>query len=77
MDNGPESSGRRTQCLHRMVQFVDAIGKPVQLLYDPPYYSKYNPIERCWGIMGIFVYPPEKVYSREISKDYLRPYSDA
>jgi hypothetical protein len=29
------------------------------------------------AIMGIFVYPPEKVYSREISKDYLRPYSDA
>ena len=27
--------------------------------------------------LGIFAYPPEKVYSREISKDYLRPYSDA
>jgi hypothetical protein len=20
-------------------------------LYDPPYHSKYNPIERCWGIL--------------------------
>jgi hypothetical protein len=51
MDNGSESSGNRTQFLHRMVQLVDAIGKPVQLLYYPPYHSKYNPIERCWGIL--------------------------
>ncbi|QQS55779.1 MAG: transposase [Candidatus Competibacteraceae bacterium] len=50
-DNGPESSGRRTQFLHRMVQFADIIGKPIQLLYYPPYHSKYNPIERCWGIL--------------------------
>src|ERR687896_590567 len=51
MDNGSESSGVRTQFLHRMVQFVDTIGKPIQLLYYPPYHSKYNPIERCWGIL--------------------------
>jgi hypothetical protein len=44
MDNGPESSGKRTQFLHRMVEFCDAIGKPIQLLYYPPYHSKYNPI---------------------------------
>ena len=30
---------------------MDAIGKPIQLLYYPPYHSKYNPIERCWGIL--------------------------
>ena len=53
MDNGPESSGRRTQFLYRMVQFADAIGKPIQLLYYPPYHSKYNPIERCWGILEL------------------------
>jgi transposase len=34
-----------------MVQFADMIGKPIQLLYYPPYNSKYNPIERCWGIL--------------------------
>jgi len=51
MDNGPESSGRRTQFLCRMVQFADVIGKPIQLVYYPPYHSKYNPIERCWGIL--------------------------
>lgn len=51
MDNGPESSGVRTQFLHRMVQFVDQIGMPIHLVYFPPYHSKYNPIERCWGIL--------------------------
>jgi hypothetical protein len=52
-DNGPESRGRRTQFLHRMVQFVDAIGTPMPLLYDPPYHSKYNPLERCWGLLEL------------------------
>ena len=28
---------------------TDHIGKPIQLLYYPPYHSKYNPVERCWG----------------------------
>jgi transposase len=53
MDNGPESRGKRTQFLHRIVEFCDAIGKPIQLLYYPPYHSKYNPIERCWGILEL------------------------
>ena len=50
-DNGPESNGRRTQFLKRMVEFADHTGKPIQLLYYPPYHSKYNPVERCWGIL--------------------------
>jgi hypothetical protein len=53
MDNGSESNGVRTQFLHRMVQFADHIAKPIQLLYYPPYHSKYNPIERCWGILEL------------------------
>jgi hypothetical protein len=53
MDNGPESSGKRTQFLQRMVACCDAIGKPLQLLYYPPYHSKYHPIERCWGILAL------------------------
>jgi hypothetical protein len=51
IDNGSESSGMRTQFLKRMVDFADTIRKPIQLLYYPPYHSKYNPIERCWGIL--------------------------
>ena len=51
MDNGPESSGKRTPFWQRMVAFCAALGKPIQLLYSPPYHSKYHPIERCWGIL--------------------------
>ena len=51
VDNGPESSGVRTQFLKRLVDFVDHTRKIIQLLYYPPYHSKYNPIERCWGIL--------------------------
>lgn len=50
-DNGPENSGRRTQFLKRMVELADSTGKSIQLLYFPPYHSKYNPVERCWGIL--------------------------
>src|SRR5215468_10368232 len=53
MDHGPESIGRRPHFLSRMVPLADLINKPVQRLYYPPYHSKYNPIERCWGILEL------------------------
>ena len=51
LDNGPKNSGRRTQFLKRMVQFADWSGLEIRLVYNPPYHSKYNPIERCWSIL--------------------------
>jgi Rhodopirellula transposase DDE domain len=51
IDNGPENSGIRTHFLKRIVEFADIICKDIQLIYYPPYHSKYNPIERCWGIL--------------------------
>ena len=51
LDNGPETHSRRTQFLYRMVQFAQTYGVTVRLAYYPPYHSKYNPIERCWGIL--------------------------
>jgi hypothetical protein len=51
LDNGPENQSRRTQFLYRMVQFAQKHQLLVQLVYYPPYHSKYNPIERCWGIL--------------------------
>jgi hypothetical protein len=53
MDNGSESNGVRPQFLHRMVQCAAHIAKPIQLLYSPPSHSKYNPIERCGGILEL------------------------
>jgi len=51
LDNGPESHSHRTQFMFRLVQFVQQTGVAVRLAYYPPYHSKYNPIERCWGIL--------------------------
>lgn len=50
-DNGPESSGRRTQWLKRLVELSDAHQLTIQLAYYPPYHSKYNPVERVWGVL--------------------------
>ncbi len=51
LDNGPENHSRRTQFMSRLVAFVQQHGIRVRLAYYPPYHSKYNPIERCWGIL--------------------------
>jgi transposase len=51
VDNGPENHSRRTQFMQRLVEFVQQYHVMVRLAYYPPYHSKYNPIERCWGIL--------------------------
>ena len=51
LDNGPESHSRRTQFMQRLVGFAQQYHLTVRLAYYPPYHSKYNPIERCWGIL--------------------------
>ena len=50
-DNGPENSGKRSQWLKRLVEFSAKNETKVQLAYYPPYHSKYNPIERVWGVL--------------------------
>ena len=50
-DNGPEIQSRRTQFLKRMVQFAWTYGLLIRLAYYPPYHSKYNAIEHCWGVL--------------------------
>jgi transposase len=49
-DNGPENSRSRTQFIKRMVEFSAKVNIEIILAYYPPYHSKYNPIERVWGI---------------------------
>ena len=51
LDNGPENSGSRSQWLLRMVLLAQKYQWVVVLVYYPPYHSKYNPIERLWGIL--------------------------
>lgn len=51
MDNGPENHSRRTQFIKRLIDFVVENQVTLQLAYYPPYHSKYNPIEHCWGCL--------------------------
>lgn len=51
LDNGPEINSSRTQFMKRLVEFSDRTGLEIELVYYPPYHSKYNRIERCWGIL--------------------------
>ena len=50
-DNGPENHSRRTQFLKRIVEFALAEQLCIRLAYYPPYHSKYNPVERCFGVL--------------------------
>ncbi len=50
-DNGPENHSRRTQFLKRIVEFAQKDHLNIRLAYYPPYYSKYNPIERTWAVL--------------------------
>ena len=50
-DNGGENSSRRTQFMKRIVEFVEKENIEIELAYYPPYHSKYNPIERVWGVL--------------------------
>jgi transposase len=51
LDNGPENQSHRTQFLKRLVAFAQRYQLTVTLAYYPPYHSKYNAVERCWGIL--------------------------
>jgi hypothetical protein len=51
LDHGPENYSHRTQFLNRLVTFAQKYQLAVHLAYYPPCHGKYNPIERCWGIL--------------------------
>ena len=41
----------RTQFMQRLVEFSRKYHLTIRLAYYPPYHSKYNPVERCWGVL--------------------------
>ena len=51
LDNGPENQSHRTQFLKRLLGFAQTSQLTVRLAYYPPYHSKYNAVERCWGVL--------------------------
>ena len=54
LDNGPENSGLRSQWLFRLVLLAQRFQWQIVLVFYPPYHSKYNPIERLWGILEAY-----------------------
>jgi hypothetical protein len=51
LDNGSEIESHRTQFIKRMIDWSDEIQLSIELVYYPPYHSKYNPVEHCWGVL--------------------------
>ena len=50
-DNGAENNTGRTQWIKRLVEFSAAYQVTVKLACYPPYHSKYNPVERVFGVL--------------------------
>ena len=50
-DNGPENNGARTQWLRRLAELSVKCRITVILACYPPYHSKYNPVERVFGVL--------------------------
>lgn len=51
LDNGPHVQSNRTWFIKRLTEFTAETGLEIRLIYYPPYHSKYNPVERLWGIL--------------------------
>lgn len=49
LDNGPDNSGVRTIFLKGLVEISKKYSIIIELIYYPPYHSKYNPVERLWA----------------------------
>ena len=51
LDNGKPVASNTKLFIRRIVAFAKQIGLPVQLVYYPPYHSKYNAVERVWAAL--------------------------
>ena len=49
LDIGPDNSGVRTVFLKGLIHIAKKYQIQIELVYYPPYHSKYNPIERLWA----------------------------
>ena len=49
LDNGPDNSGVRTIFLSGLINTAKKYNIQIELVYYPPYHSKYNPVERLWA----------------------------
>lgn len=49
LDNGPDNSGVRAIFLKGLIERSKKYNIEIELIYYPPYHSKYNPVERLWA----------------------------
>jgi hypothetical protein len=48
-DNGPENKSSRTYYIYMLIMLAVSLNIEIELIYYPPYHSKYNPVERIWA----------------------------
>ncbi len=53
LDNGSDNSSVRTIFLSGLINIKKKYNIKIELVYYPPYHSKYNPIERLWARVEI------------------------
>ena len=51
LDNGPENGSRRKLWKLRIIELAIKYHIEIELVYYPPYHSKYNKIEHFWGVL--------------------------
>ena len=51
LDNGPENSSSRKLWKYRIIKLAVKYNIEIELVYYPPYHSKYNMIEHYWGVL--------------------------
>lgn len=51
LDNGPENSSKRKLWMYRIIKLSIKYNVFMELVYYPPYHSKYNKIEHYWGVL--------------------------
>jgi hypothetical protein len=51
LDNGTSVASSTKLFMKRIAAFAKKINMPIQLVYYPPYHSKYNPVERAWAAL--------------------------
>ena len=85
LDNGPENSSSRKLWKYRIIKLAIKYNiQQIELVYYPPYHSKYNMIEHYWGVLqkhwnGLIIDDLDKLigainsctWSRINSKGYL------
>lgn len=71
LDNGPDNSGVRTIFLKGLIDLSNKYKIEIELIYYPPYHSKYNPVERIWARLEN-IWNGELLISEDICNNFMR-----